>query len=456
MKMSFYDWCIKNNRECLLKLWDYELNTFKPNEIAAGADIQCYFKCPNNKHQSSLLMLRNVIRLKTTKHICHKCNSVAQALIDMYGDNAIETYWDYDANVCDPWEISIGSKNKIYIKCQKDPEHGSYDLLSKHFFKTGCRCPYCFHRRIVPKDSFAQYVIDNYGESILNQYWDYEKNSVSPWEISPSGKKCYYIKWVKYPDRDSRLVPTYIFLKELETESDRKIYTTNEKIKILQDIIDGKILEEEVYKTVFCGENLTGRVFGRLTVLHLDYNKYLCDLLSDKQPKYYWVCQCCCGGDESIKSILGSHLTHGRIISCGCLRKERLTGENHPHWKGGVNSESHKARHAPEGEAWRKSVYKRDNFKCQCCGSNHNLNAHHLYNFSDYVDIRYKLSNGITLCEDCHSATIKDSFHYIYKTRNNTPEQLREYILNKSNIDIYETHPEILQLMKHTIIIKND
>lgn len=41
---------------------------------------------------------------------------------------------------------------------------------------------------------------------------------------------------------------------------------------------------------------------------------------------------------------------------------------------------------------------------------------------------------------------IKGSFHNIYGTHNTTPDQLREYILNKSNKDIYQTHPQILTL----------
>ena len=446
--MSFEQWCLKHDKKFLLDLWDCELNHVLPSQILARSQDKYYFMCPNGVHESSLLQPCNVIRMKTTKYICKKCGSVAQTLIDMYGDNALALYWDYEANNIDPWDIFIKSDKKIYIKCQQDPEHGSYDMLPRHFFTTGCRCPYCFHRRVLPKDSFAQYVIDKYGQEVLDEHWDYEKNSMSPWEISPNGKWRGYMRWVRYPNRDSRLTSPNTFFKELDAGWRKKMYTKEEKIAMLQDVVDGNISIDDVWREAFYGENLTGREFERLKVISFDYQKYLDDLMAGKNPCYYWICKCSCDGENAIKSISGAHLTRGRIVSCGCWLKEKCTGENHPNWKGGVNSESYKARHTVEGELWRKNVMKRDSFMCQCCGSTKNLNAHHLYNFVDHLDIRYDVTNGITLCERCHSTKIKGSFHHMYKATNNTPDQLREYILQKSAIDIYQTHPEILQLIQ--------
>lgn len=58
--------------------------------------------------------------------------------------------------------------------------------------------------------------------------------------------------------------------------------------------------------------DLTGKRFGRLTVLYKDESSY-----GNKNSK--WVCVCDCG---SIKSIRGKHLRDGLIRSCGCLNKE--------------------------------------------------------------------------------------------------------------------------------------
>lgn len=40
-----------------------------------------------------------------------------------------------------------------------------------------------------------------------------------------------------------------------------------------------------------------------------------------------------------------------------------------------------------------------------------------------YVDLGYDVSNGITLCRDCHIV-----FHMIYGKENNTDLQLKEFL----------------------------
>lgn len=144
-------------------------------------------------------------------------------------------------------------------------------------------------------------------------------------------------------------------------------------------------------------------------------------------------------------------------FTCRKCENERVgkehRGENNRFWKGGINGENDTLRHRNEYRSWRTLVYKRDNYICQCCGVvGGRLNAHHIYPFSEHKELRYLVDNGITLCEDCHDSTKDGSFHNLYGTHNNTPEQLREYILNKSSIDIFETHHEILSLTTKTNI----
>jgi hypothetical protein len=57
-----------------------------------------------------------------------------------------------------------------------------------------------------------------------------------------------------------------------------------------------------------------------------------------------------------------------------------------------------------EYEDWRKKVFERDKFTCQLCGGvGARLNAHHIRTWVRYPDLRFKVWNGITLCEDpCH------------------------------------------------------
>jgi 5-methylcytosine-specific restriction endonuclease McrA len=54
---------------------------------------------------------------------------------------------------------------------------------------------------------------------------------------------------------------------------------------------------------------------------------------------------------------------------------------------------------------WRKAVFTRDNFKCQKCGSEENLEAHHIKPFSAAPELMYVVENGLTLCAECHKKT---------------------------------------------------
>lgn len=51
-KQTFEEWCIENNRQDLLDLWDYERNDKLPSEVPARTKTKYYFKCPNGIHES--------------------------------------------------------------------------------------------------------------------------------------------------------------------------------------------------------------------------------------------------------------------------------------------------------------------------------------------------------------------------------------------------------------------
>ena len=60
-------------------------------------------------------------------------------------------------------------------------------------------------------------------------------------------------------------------------------------------------------------------------------------------------------------------------------------------------------RECKEYANWRLNVFKRDNFTCVNCGKvGGELNAHHIKEYSKYPKLRYKVSNGVTLCVECH------------------------------------------------------
>ena len=66
-------------------------------------------------------------------------------------------------------------------------------------------------------------------------------------------------------------------------------------------------------------------------------------------------------------------------------------------------------RNSREYKEWRLAVYERDNFTCQICHkSGCQLEAHHIERWADNESRRFDVSNGITLCKECHKEIHKE------------------------------------------------
>lgn len=79
------------------------------------------------------------------------------------------------------------------------------------------------------------------------------------------------------------------------------------------------------------------------------------------------------------------------------------TNKYHWNYKGGITPENHIIRNSKEIKYWRKQVFERDNYTCQHCNQKGGvLNAHHIKQFAHFPELRFEVSNGITLCKECH------------------------------------------------------
>jgi 5-methylcytosine-specific restriction endonuclease McrA len=88
------------------------------------------------------------------------------------------------------------------------------------------------------------------------------------------------------------------------------------------------------------------------------------------------------------------------------LGKVTMQGENHYNWKGGITPLRKKLYFGKEYKKWRKNVFERDNYTCQECGTiGGKLNADHINPWAFFPKLRFELSNGRTLCINCHRKT---------------------------------------------------
>ena len=179
--------------------------------------------------------------------------------------------------------------------------------------------------------------------------------------------------------------------------------------------------------------DLTGRRFGRLLVVERTNKR--------SYGSAVYLCKCDCGNFTEVRS---GQLASGRHTkSCGCLQRDTVReicmariGELHPNWDPELTDEDRNAtRLYPEYREWRASVYKRDRYTCQKCGDGigAKLAAHHIDGYKENEELRTELSNGVTLCSECHN-----KFHSIYGRGHNTSQQFAEFMENdwSDNISI--------------------
>jgi len=184
---TFYDWCIKNDRQDLLDRWDYDLNNCSPKDVTFKDNTKRWLKCPLHKHKSELKRIADIASGHNGSADCVGCNSFGQYLIDLYGKYALQKYWDYDKNIgINPFEIKKSSHINVWIICQDKYYHGSYSLKCNMFIR-GNRCPYCHSLKVHIFDSLGWLYPEVF------KIWS-DKNKKSPYEYTPQSH--YKANWV--------------------------------------------------------------------------------------------------------------------------------------------------------------------------------------------------------------------------------------------------------------------
>lgn len=81
-------------------------------------------------------------------------------------------------------------------------------------------------------------------------------------------------------------------------------------------------------------------------------------------------------------------------------------GRDNPNWIDGSSPMRQKLYARSFWTEIVKAVYKRDSYKCVRCGcahtSNSKLHAHHIKPWAGHKNVRFEISNLVTLCRICH------------------------------------------------------
>lgn len=161
-------------------------------------------------------------------------------------------------------------------------------------------------------------------------------------------------------------------------------------------------------KRTGAGNGNYGKKFSEDHKKKLSLAKQGLKFLNRKKPKPFT--------QEHKLNISKGHVGQKRSIE----QIKKMSGENSPHWKGGISKIDKKLRRIREYLQWRSDVFQRDNWTCKTCNiKNCYLTAHHIKGFSKIIkehniktpeearlcDELWDINNGVTLCEKCHSLT---------------------------------------------------
>lgn len=294
--------------------------------------------------------------------------------------------------------MSYKSNLKYWFKCPRGIHESQ--LQSIQYLASGRSNElYCKKCR-----SFAQFILDEYNQEYLSKLCVINLD-IDLWNVSRcSTKKINYVCHDNDRHKCTRVINS-IRVNGCPFCSHRH-----------------KILEEDSL----------GYLYPDVLKIWSDKNKKSpFEYYSNSGERVWWKCNDNIHEDY-FRTIASSVYLNFRCPKCSIENYHQPTGELAYAWRGGVTSKNKLVRTSRKYKEWRNCVYEKDNYVCQCCGERGvKLNCHHILKFSDYEDARLDCNNGITMCAKCHDVTYPGSFHNIYGTLNNTPDQLEEYINNK-------------------------
>lgn len=179
---SFYDWCIENNKQRYLDLWDYELNDKKPEEVSRATKEKYYFICEKHIHESFLKGIWNLVNSKDL--ICPECNSFytwciennRQDIIDAWNTSKNGSIHSFSQSSGKKCYFTLNSKyDGVHVRIGDITGYKQLDPIKKYY------------------NSFGYYLLEKYGEDGILKYWSKENNCEPFLFDRGSGKNIYMI-----------------------------------------------------------------------------------------------------------------------------------------------------------------------------------------------------------------------------------------------------------------------
>lgn len=182
------------------KMWNWEKNeevgnndgTKEPwKNFSKGSEKEIWLNCDKKGYHIYKIKCLRFSSGSRCSFCCskliHPLDSFGQYIINTYGENGLNLYWD-KKNTINPFELSKRCHKKVWIKCQNKDYHGSYEVRVDAFAR-GDECPYCSKssEKVHELDSFYYFFLslNNYN---IDEIWS-DKNKINSKSISPKSDK---------------------------------------------------------------------------------------------------------------------------------------------------------------------------------------------------------------------------------------------------------------------------
>lgn len=161
---NFIGWCNENIPFDVHDIWDYDKNNTDPEQInCSNLNQDIYLLCPIHGKYSKKLK-RFFDNYKCTHCInFNKDNSLAKNFPNIFN------IWS-DKNKFSPYDISVNSKVKVWLKCSKH-KHDDYLQYIRNTIRSDCECPKCVSERKISKgEIFVNKYLEDLGYKVLHEY----------------------------------------------------------------------------------------------------------------------------------------------------------------------------------------------------------------------------------------------------------------------------------------------
>ncbi|MCR5146754.1 MAG: hypothetical protein K6B70_05375 [Clostridia bacterium] len=275
------------NKE-LMEEWDYDKNyDLDPTKLKVGSGKKAWWICKlcGNKWQTQIYLRKN--------HGCPSCahkrvglsnakiKDEKNSLINKFPD--VVKVWNYEKNKgLNPEDYLYQSNKKVWWKCSKCGKEWQTPICAKSHTTICKECTYTDNKRVYVKKGVND--IETKNPELLKE-WDYNKNTITPNQISPKSAKMVWWKCEKgHSWKNSPLNRT-------KHEASKCPYCSNQKI--LKGFNDFATLYPNLLKEWDYEKN--------------EANPY--DIIKGSHLKFYWKCQ---KGHSYITSV------GNRIRGTGC------------------------------------------------------------------------------------------------------------------------------------------